>query len=126
MDTIKGFDLVRTCYACPEQYDVYLDGEELAYLRLRHGSFYAQAPFGGSVVYSARPLKSDGIFDDNEREYYLNNAIDAIIEHYLKLDKIELVGCHDCKSERYTLKDNYHIKCYECSPFRNVFHYKKQ
>lgn len=73
---ILGYELRQTCGACPEQYDVYKDGKEVAYLRLRHGHF--SASMDGEVVYAASP-KGDGIFDSEEREHYLTEAIKAVI-----------------------------------------------
>lgn len=37
-----GIHLVKTCEACPEQYDAYLGEKRVGYLRLRHvlGSRY--------------------------------------------------------------------------------------
>lgn len=73
-------NLVRTCWACPEQYDAMLDGEIVGYLRLRHGGFSVQCPdVGGDLVYEASP-RGDGIFDDDERDYYLRFAVDAILK----------------------------------------------
>lgn len=74
---INGYELVQTCGACPEQYDVHKDGENVAYLRLRHGSFRADCPYGGETVYSSNPV-GDGIFEDNERMIHLEAAIKAI------------------------------------------------
>ena len=65
---------------CPEQYDVYLDGNEIGYLRLRHGHFRAETPFGGQVVYTAEP-EGDGCFEDHERDQYLAAAIKAIDDY---------------------------------------------
>lgn len=62
---------------CPEQYNVYLDGEEIAYLRLRHGHFTAEMPIGGVLVHTAHP-KGDGCFDDDERDWHIQNAIASI------------------------------------------------
>jgi hypothetical protein len=70
--------LVKTCNACPEQYDVF-DGTKLVgYLRLRHGHFCANL-FGpnGPIVYEATTI-GDGIFDESEREFHLNKAKEAI------------------------------------------------
>lgn len=40
MTTTAGdIELRQTCAACPEQYDAYLNGELVGYLRLRHGHF---------------------------------------------------------------------------------------
>lgn len=73
-----NFKLEQTCFACPEQYDVYLDGEQVGYLRLRHGYFRADFPdCGGKTVYTANP-NGDGMFDYDEREYYINEALKAI------------------------------------------------
>lgn len=68
--------LVLTCGACPEQYDVFFDEKEVGYLRLRHGLFRAECH--GEVVYRAE-LKGDGCFQDDERDFYLNQACIAIM-----------------------------------------------
>lgn len=85
---IDGYKLVCTCMACPEQYDVFQVNEdgtekEVAYLRLRHGLFYAACPFGGVVVYTSN-VRGDGIFEDDERQYHLNAAIQKVKEFYSK------------------------------------------
>lgn len=78
--SINGFDLELTCGACPEQYDVFLQGKQVGYLRLRHGNFTARYPeCGGELVYQATP-DGDGVFEDDERERYLTEAIDAIAQ----------------------------------------------
>ena len=78
---IKGYDLHLTCGACPEQYDVFKDDEQVGYLRLRHGYFYAEYPdVGGVEVYHSSP-KGDGVFYDDERMTELTKAIDAIDNH---------------------------------------------
>jgi len=70
--------LRQTCFACPEQYDAYLDGKKVGYLRLRHGSFTVTYPdVDGELIYEASP-RGDGIFDEDERDYYLRFAVDAI------------------------------------------------
>lgn len=73
------YELEQTCGACPEQYDVYLDGCEVGYLRLRHGHFRAEytADGGDEIVYEGLP-EGDGVFEYEERNYYLNRAIQAI------------------------------------------------
>lgn len=79
---IHGYNLVLTCSACPEQYDVFdSKGTQVGYLRLRHGSFTVSCPdYGGKLVYQAYP-KGDGIFEDAERLDYLTEAILAIQKH---------------------------------------------
>jgi hypothetical protein len=75
---IAGYDLVMTCGACPEQYDVFLDGLGVGYLRLRHGRFAACYPgVSGNEVY-ATSTYGDGIFEDRERLFHLTKAIQAI------------------------------------------------
>lgn len=82
-------DLVRTCYACPEQYDAYDKfGNEIAYLRLRWGYFRVECPFGGEIVYSAE-TEGDGMFEDAERDYHLDKAKEAIADYYNKNNTIE-------------------------------------
>jgi hypothetical protein len=68
--------LVKTCASCPEQYDVFFDGERVGYLRLRHGWFqadYLPAP-GHETVYQAAP-EGDGSFKDHERKEHLDKAV---------------------------------------------------
>jgi hypothetical protein len=73
------FKLILTCGACPEQYDVVnrKTGEKIAYLRLRHGHFYAQYPYDGEIVY-ANDTIGDGIFDKEERAIHIGKALLAI------------------------------------------------
>lgn len=75
------YDLTCTCGACPEQYDVHREGEKVGYLRLRHGIFEAEVPDAcGRRVYSAVP-EGDGMFEDDERDGYLETAVRAVHAH---------------------------------------------
>ncbi|MFI3217620.1 MAG: hypothetical protein QX189_00645 [Methylococcales bacterium] len=78
--------LIRTCFACPEQYDAEdEEGKTVGYLRLRHGNFTVQCPdVGGTLVYQASP-KGDGIFEEDEQEFYLNEALSAINKYYTNI-----------------------------------------
>lgn len=71
--------LEQTCYACPEQYDAFdPNGNMLGYLRLRHGNFTVECPdVGGKLVYSTQP-QGEGAFYEEEREFYLKEAVNAI------------------------------------------------
>lgn len=75
---INGYELVETCGACPEQYDVLRNDNIVGYLRLRHGYFSAQL-FGpmGTEVYHSHP-NGDGIFQCEERDFHLTMAVNAI------------------------------------------------
>jgi hypothetical protein len=77
--SIYEYDLVRTCFACPEQYEVYdKNNNKVGYLRLRHGEFRADYPeCGGKTVYESYP-QGDGIFEEYERMFELKKAIEAI------------------------------------------------
>lgn len=83
--TIHGYKLVLTCFACPEQYDVFdADGNQVGYLRLRHGTFRVDCPdAGGETVFVAYP-KGDGIFEMEERYDFLMLAISHIQKWQLK------------------------------------------
>lgn len=83
---IKGLNFIRTCDACPEQYDVYDKNKNLVgYVRLRHGYLYAEYPdVGGEMVYEAYP-EGDGIFkNDDERKYHLNKIAKCLLEKMAK------------------------------------------
>jgi hypothetical protein len=79
---LEGLTLVLTCQACPEQYDVFnANDEQVGYLRLRHGNFTVECPdVFGKLVYEAQP-KGDGFFYEDEREFYLTEAVQAINKH---------------------------------------------
>jgi hypothetical protein len=78
----KDIKLRETCGMCPEQYDAYVDGKQVGYLRLRHGQFRVDCPDCGDVtIFEAEP-NGDGIFDDDEREGYLLQAKQAIAEYW--------------------------------------------
>lgn len=77
-------NLVITCGACPEQYDAFdAGGNQVGYLRLRHGAFSVECPdVGGEFVYQAYP-NGDGMFTEDERDFYLEAAKEAIVKYYL-------------------------------------------
>ena len=80
--TINGYELKCTCEGCPEQYDVFKDGVQLAYLRLRHGTFYGSVPDAyGAYLFEVAP-KGDGCFEYDERDMFLSEAI-SILDEYL-------------------------------------------
>mgnify|MGYP001602130932 CR=1 FL=1 len=81
--TILGLDLEQTCFACPEQYDVWMGDECVGYLRLRHGWFYAEC--NGITVYETNDCKGDGIFEYEEREFFLTEAVKAILKHLVSV-----------------------------------------
>ncbi len=83
--------LVETCWACPEQYDAFLNGKQVGYLRLRHGQFTVECPdVEDELVYSAKPI-GDGRFETNERDLYLNKAKKAIL-NWISKNRPELLA----------------------------------
>lgn len=76
---MKHFIVEMTCFACPEQYDVFLDGEQVGYLRLRHGHFRCDyLECGGKRLFDAY-TERDGIFEDEERDPMIREALSAIM-----------------------------------------------
>ena len=77
-------ELVKTCNACPEQYDAFENGRQVGYLRLRHSYFYVECPGIGrdvesEIVYEAKIGGMDvGCFNEEERQEHLPRAIEAI------------------------------------------------
>lgn len=79
-ETADSIHLVRTCEAFPEAYDAFIGDKQVGYLRLRHGIFRVDVPdAGGTTVLMTHP-EGDGMFDDGERERYLEMAKDAIAD----------------------------------------------
>jgi hypothetical protein len=65
----------NTCCACPEQYDVLIEGKQVAYVRLRWGNLNVTIPdVGGQNIYSYS--WDDGFLgqfpNNEEREYHLD------------------------------------------------------
>lgn len=73
----EKIELRQTCWMCPEQYDAYLDGVQVGYLRLRHGSFSVWSADQRELYYRASP-QGDGSFEPEERDAYLSRAKLAI------------------------------------------------
>lgn len=80
---IEDFSFHLTCGACPEQYDVRdKHGSQVAYLRLRHGTYRCDVPdCGGDTLFYAHP-QGDGIFVEEEREKYIMATIREIKKYY--------------------------------------------
>jgi len=75
----NGLELKMTCPACPEQYDVFKDGQQVAYFRLRHGEFSVDYPScNKETIYEAEP-NGDGCFDSDERLVYLTRAMRVLL-----------------------------------------------
>ena len=76
---------MMTCGACPEQWEFYDNdtGEQIAYLRLRHGNFRVDVPkCKGETIYRAVIADEAGMFSHEERRHYLNEAAKAVAKHY--------------------------------------------
>ena len=79
VDAMK-MKLVQTSPDCPEQYEAFDESDnQIGYLRLRHGWFRVDFPdHSGETIYEAH-LKGDGVFDDDEKDFYLQEAYNAIV-----------------------------------------------
>ncbi|HAV5468680.1 TPA: hypothetical protein JI089_03345 [Acinetobacter baumannii] len=85
--TTDEIELVKTCHACPEQYDAFFQGKQIGYLRLRHGEFRVDYPDCGdeTILYSQEP-QGDGCFEEDEREYFLMKAKKAIVKKFNEME----------------------------------------
>ena len=75
----------RISWACPEQYDVICNGEQVAYVRLRGGHLTAEkGDCGGPLIYEhIFDDKYKGMFDsDEECEKYLRTIMDVLCREY--------------------------------------------
>ena len=76
---INGYELELTCSVSPEQYDVFKNGVQVGYLRMRWGCFSASCPdAGGKTVYYSEEPAGYGNFLDEERARFLTESIEAI------------------------------------------------
>lgn len=81
---IKGLNFKCTCSACPEQYDVFDNNENIVgYVRLRWGRLTCEYPdVDGELIYEASIGDGyRGIFEsEKQRLRHLNNIADRILE----------------------------------------------
>ena len=83
---LLGCKIVQTCAACPEQYEVFLNDEQIGYLRLRHGTFRADYPdCGGDTVFTVE-TDGDGVFIDRERLPLMTQAVSALLQRHKSVD----------------------------------------
>lgn len=79
---IDGLCFKQTCFACPEQYDVYQDDKQVGYVRLRHGylslsntdiseDWFELGTGDKNFPKPYRLIGDDRFDDDNERLFYL-------------------------------------------------------
>lgn len=72
----------KTCFCCPEQYDVNYKGTPAGYIRLRWGHLTCEYPdVGGKLIYEAEIGDGwTGEFENEEqRQFHLDNCAEAII-----------------------------------------------
>lgn len=71
----QGLEFKLTCYACPEQYDVFKDNKQVGYVRLRWGRLRAEYPdVCGEEVYSAEigdGAWTGAFLNEDERTFHL-------------------------------------------------------
>lgn len=79
-----GFEFVKTCERCPEQYDVFLDGKYVAYVRLRFGYLTVELGEAGSdnFVYEKKfdNMWKGEFYDEEEKEKYLSEIAEVLNE----------------------------------------------
>ena len=78
---IDGLTFDQTCGACPEQYDVFKDGEQVGYVRLRHGYLRVDVPDCGDTTIYEHSFSDgwQGIFDsEDQRTEHLTKIATAI------------------------------------------------
>jgi hypothetical protein len=75
----NGLTIKMISSACPEQYGVFKNTEQVAYYRLRHGVFTVDYPnVQGEEIMCEEP-NGDGIFDVSERLKYLTKAMRIVL-----------------------------------------------
>lgn len=78
---IRDYEFRLTCGACPEQYDVFKDGKQVAYIRLRWGQLRVDVPDAGdrTVYFYDFGVECKGVFNNEaERMKYLNSIADEL------------------------------------------------
>ena len=76
--------LVLTCDSHPEQYDVLLNGQIIAYIRLRYSSLTVECPDVGGEIIMHKFVQGGGEFLASERMPIMAAVLNAIMEHIRK------------------------------------------
>jgi hypothetical protein len=88
---VVGYTFEHTCFACPEQYDVYWNNKQVAYVRLRHGMLRVYAPdFGDNIIFTTEDVEGDGCFTHDERPNQLRRVVEHIENYYINLPYVNL------------------------------------
>lgn len=91
IDTFGHIKLFKTCEACPEQYEVYNEGENIGYIRYRRGWLKANPIINGEYLFDENVVEEqigdqyDGILPEDSREVLLKNCITKIVEYHNSL-----------------------------------------
>lgn len=91
MIKLKGLKFILTSFACPEQYDVFKNDKQVAYVRLRWGHLSVTYPDvkGEKIFEHYFPDDFKGAFEsEEERMEFLNKIADKINERIYKEEKI--------------------------------------
>ena len=117
------YEFKQTCSACPEQYDVFNEeGAQVAYVRLRWGSLYAECPdVGGTEIYYTGVGNDAGCFrSEDERRRHLRK-IAKRIDLFNQPIKCPYCGEHHkiCTEEFNKLEtgDYIDVDCFECDNY---------
>lgn len=81
-----NFEFHETCSACPEQYDVYLEGAQVGYVRLRWGTLCCDYPdvYGELVYLHNFDDGLQGCFDtDKQRDFHLEMIAKSIYNRFI-------------------------------------------
>jgi len=79
---IKGYKFVETCSMCPEQYEVFKDDKQVAYIRVRWSYANCEVPdCGGTVIHEINVdegTMTGGFIDENQRDEFFNKVIEVL------------------------------------------------
>lgn len=86
---VKKLKLFQTCFACPEQYDVYYNDALVGYIRYRHGIFSVNPVINGNYDFTNDLMifttdDDSGILSETQRKELLPQALQKIAEFHTK------------------------------------------
>ena len=94
---IQGLQFVQTCFACPEQYDVFQGDERVGYIKLRWGRLRVDFPPSGDTIYEKRyDDNMQGDFDTHEQRIEQLNVIAHLILYHIEKHNRGEFDVSDC------------------------------
>ncbi len=89
--TINDIVLKQTSAEWPEQYDAFMDGVQVGYLKMKKGEFTVRVPDWGDQIVFRADTQGSSCFDNSERDFFLAKAKTAILKKWAQENNANII-----------------------------------